>query len=214
MAQRRLPLRFTIPGNFVELPLDAIPAERVRDTYQRVSAGMPAATDAQRIHLVFMQEFLLSKMIRGGAVYAAVCVCKSETHPGKLSTAQFAIFSKEVALRGDRPLAAVAGGLKEPGQPRETEFARFPAGEGVVVGEQLRVDFSHAIGQQKTGRHIIRQAQVLLPSPDNKHLVVLSMSSESIEDWHFYASMLNDIAHSVSFTEENKSISDRLTGAL
>ncbi|WP_269189729.1 hypothetical protein [Haloechinothrix halophila] len=40
------------------------------------------------------------------------------------------------------------------------------------------------------------------------------MSSTFLADWPYYAGILNDIAHSVSFTEKNESFADHLSGAL
>lgn len=215
LDDRRVPLYFTVPGQFVELPLTEDPEERVRRTYERVSASMPGATDAQRVHLTFMQEYLLAKLASEGAVYAALCLCRSEANPTKLSAAQFAIFVKTVEFSGERPLAAVAGGLKNPGQPRETAFVQFPAGEGLVVGEELMVTLPVTLaGRPQPSTHTMRQAEVMIPFPDMRRLAVLSMSSEFLEDWVYYAGMLNDIARSVSFTERDTSIAGRLSGLL
>ncbi|WP_034267479.1 hypothetical protein [Haloechinothrix halophila] len=82
----------------------------------------------------------VDKLREAVAVYAALCVCRSEANPATLSAAQFAIFVKNIKLSGERPLAAVAGGLRKPGEPRETAFVRFPSGDGLVVGEEVRGD--------------------------------------------------------------------------
>lgn len=167
------------------------------------------------MHLVFMQEFMLSRLLQEGAVWAALCMCRSDADPAKLSTAQFAIFVKDVKLDGERPLAAVAGGLKEPGRPLETAFVPFPAGEGLVIGEELRVDSPVTLtGRRQRNTHIVRQAQVMIPFPDKRRLAIISASSESLGDWADYANMLNGIAQSVSFTDENTGIRDRLSAAL
>ncbi len=211
----RVPLRFTFPSQFTELPLDEHPEERVKRTFSQVTARMPNASDSERVHLVFMQEFMLAKLMQQGAVWAALCVCRSEADPTMLSTAQFAIFVKDVKLQGDSPLAAVAGGLKEPGKPLETALVQFPAGEGLVVGEELRVDAPVTVnGRRERNTHVVRQAQVMIPFPTKRRLAIISASSESLGDWNYYANMLNDIAQSVSFTEENTNIKDRLSAAL
>lgn len=211
----KAPLRFTFPGQFTELPLDEDPEIRVRRTYEAVSARMPDATDAERVHRVFLQEFMLYKLLQEEAVWAALCVGRSEADPAMLGAAQFAIFVKDVKLEGDSPLAAVAGGLKEPGKPLETSFVQFPAGEGLVVGEELRVDIPITLdGRRERNTHIVRQAQVMIPFPNKRRLAIISASSESLGDWIHYANMLNDIAQSVSFTEESTAIRDRLSAAL
>lgn len=53
----------------------------------------------------------------------------------------------------------------------------------------------------------------MLPFPNKRRLAVISASSESLGDWVHYANMLNDIAQSVSFTEESTAIRDRLSAA-
>lgn len=149
----KAPLRFSFPGQFTELPLDEDPETRVRRTYAAVSAKMPDATDSERLYRVFLQEFMLSKLLQEGAVWSALCVGRSEAEPATLSTAQFAIFVKDVKLSGDTPLAAVADGLKEPGKPLETSFVQFPAGEGLVVGEELRVDLPVTLAGTENETH-------------------------------------------------------------
>lgn len=208
VEDQTVPFYFSVPGHFSEIPLTEDPETRVRSTFQRV------ATDAERVHVTFLQEYLQAKLLAEGAVFAALCLCRSEADPRKLSTALFAIFVKDVKLSGERPLAAVAGGLKNPGQPREAVFARFPAGEGLVVGEELNVTIPVDLrGRPRPTTHTIRQAEVLIPFPDRQRLAVLSVTSESLDDWIHYAGMLNDIAHSVRFTKPGTSIADRL-GAL
>lgn len=214
-SEAQSPLRFTVPDQFTELPLDEDPEARIKRTYERLSETMRGANGTQRMHLVFMQEYMLTKLITKGAVYAALCVCRSEANPATLSAAQFAIFVKDVKLSGERPLAAVAGGLKKPGEPRETAFVQFPAGEGLVVGEEVRVDSPVTVtGRTERNMTTVRQAQVIMPFPNLRKLAILSMSSTFLADWPYYAGMLNDIAHSVSFTEKNESIADRPSGAL
>lgn len=213
--EAKSPLRFTVPGQFTELPLDEDPEARIKRTYERLSGAMRSTDDTQRMHLVFMQEYMLTKLITEGAVYAALCVCRSEANPASLSAAQFAIFIKHVKLSGESPLAAVAGGIKKPGEPRETAYVHFPAGEGLVIGEELRVDSPVTVsGRIERNTSTVRQAQVLLPFPSLRKLAILSISTTFIDDWVYYAGMLNDIAHSVSFTEKNESIAERLSGAL
>lgn len=215
LDRKPVPLRFTVPDHFTVLPLDAEPEDRVRSTYQRALRTMPAVADSERVQMVFMQELLLAKLIEEGAVYAALCVCRSEAQPATLSTAQFAIFVKHVDMNGERPLAAVAGGLRNPGDPRETAFVQFPAGEGLVVGDEVKVTVPITpAGRRESTTTVVRQAQIMLPFPDKRKLAVLSMSTASREDWLPYSRILNDIAHSVSFTEMNTSISDRLSGLL
>lgn len=214
VKDQTVPFYFTVPGQFSELPLTEDPEARVRRTFERVAASLRSATDAERVHVTFLQEYLLAKLLAEGAVYAALCLCRSETHPGKLSTAQFAIFVKDIKLSGERPLAAVAGGLKNPGQPRETAFVHFPVGEGLVVGEELKMTIPVDLrGRPHPSTHIVRQAEVLIPFPDRQQLAVLSVTSEALDDWIHYAGMLNDIAHSVRFTKPGRSIADPL-GAL
>lgn len=216
MVERKpIPLRFTVPDHFTVLPLEDDPEQRSRRAYQQALRTMPAVTDAERVQMVFMQELMLAQLINQGAVYAALCVCRSETQPATLSTAQFAILVKHVGLNGKRPLAAVAGGLRNPGDPRETAFVQFPAGEGLVVGDEIKMSIPITpAGRAKPTTSIVRQAQVMLPFPDRRRLAILSISTTSLEDWLPYSQMLNDIAHSVSFTEPNASISNRLSGLL
>lgn len=67
-------------------------------------------------------------------------------------------------------------------------------------------------GDPKQHTHRMRQAQVIFARPEHGKLVTLGLVSESIADWSSYATILNNVARSVSFSDADApSIVDRLT---
>jgi hypothetical protein len=207
------PLRFVVPGTLQEITLNEDPEERTKRTLERLSSL--GSTPEQCLYLTTQQEILIWQLANQGAVYAAQCVARSEADPRMLSTALFTILVKQADLQAERPLAAVAGGLKTPGQPREVVFNQYPAGEALVVGEELTVRRAVTVtGQPVANTHRVRQAQVILPFPDKQRLAIIGVASESLQDWIYYVRMLDGIARSMSFTRPATSdISTRL-GAL
>lgn len=210
----RVPLRFTVPEQLREFSFDEPAEYRIERTYRELRGALRGLTAEQALHLVYTQEQMLAKLWDEGAVYVGQCVARSDAEPTSLSTAQFTVLVKGAELHAEQPLAAVAGGLRKPGEPREIIFADYPAGEALVVGEELtaRTPFS-PLGRPVSTHHRLRQAQVILPFPDKRRLAIIGVSSEALEDWQSYVEILDGIARSVSFTEPGVNpISGRLQG--
>ncbi|MBA0126330.1 hypothetical protein H0B56_12330 [Haloechinothrix sp. YIM 98757] len=195
------PLYFSVPEVFQEIDLDGDPAERVRRSFARFTSTLRGATPEQCGNLVLQQEVMIGELREQGAIYAATCLVRSETEPPRLSTAQLTVCVREANLDAEQPLIAVADGLRMPGSPREVAFAEFPAGRAVLVGEEVDVHLPYTVdGRSRPRSHRVRQAQVVLPLPGNRKIAVFGISSQCLPEWSYYAAVLNDVAHSVSFT--------------
>jgi hypothetical protein len=208
------PLYFTVPDHLQEIRLDEDPERRIKRTYEHLRMNLRGATEEQCLYIIYHQETMVAELLGQGAVYLALCLARSESDPATLSTAQFTILVKDADLQAERPLAAVAGGLKTAGQPREIIFSQFPAGEALIVGEELTVRRPVTVtGQPVAHTHRVRQAQIILPFPDKQRLAIVGVTSESLGDWPYYVETLNAITHSISFTRPSKAgIASRLAG--
>lgn len=209
---RGVPMRFTPPAQLAKIDLDESPELRMQRTYQQAATVLPNADPGELAHLALMQEVTVARLISEGAVYAAHCVARSEAEPATLCTAEFAILIQETDLPAAQPLATIANGLKEPGEPRATAFVQYPAGEALVVGEEVSITPSVLpSGRPNTRSYSMRLAQVIMPLPGRQRLATMSVSSYHLHDWPHFVRMLNDIAHSVRFSEsDGTAISDRL----
>jgi hypothetical protein len=214
-GRTRVPLRFTVPEQLREIFFDEPAETRIERTYRELRTSLRGLTSEQALHLVYTQEQMLAKLWDEGAVYVGQCCARSDAEPTTLTTAQFTILVKKAELQAERPLAAVAGGLKKPGEPRELIFVDYPAGEALVVGEELTVRTPFTpLGRPTPTTHRLRQAQVILPFPDKRRLAIIGVSSEDLEDWRSYVEILDGIARSVSFTEPGVNpISEHMLGA-
>ncbi len=211
--EKRIPFRFTVPDAFHELDLAESSEDRARRTFERFRAAYPGASDDQRAHIVANQELALNGLVAQGAVYAAVVVARSYAHPEQLSFAQFSVLVQAADLRGDRPAGVLAAGMRSADSPRQVSVVDFPAGQAVVVGEEVSLSRTMTVtGEPKQHTHRMRQAQVIFARPEHGKLVTLGLVSESIADWSSYAAILNNVARSVSFSDvDAPSIVDRLT---
>jgi ribosomal protein L18 len=208
------PLRFTVPEELHEIDLTEDAETRVQRAYANATAIMRGATEMQRLSVVFNREMMIAQLVSEGAVYAGQLIARSDADATKLATAQFAILVKEADLDAADPLAAVAGGLKEPGKAREVGFAQYPAGAALVVGEEVKVTMPVTVtGEPVASTSLVRQAQIVFPCPDRRHIVILTVSSDSLADWRAYVDILDGMARSVSFRASKTSpIADRLSG--
>ncbi|MDV6011099.1 putative T7SS-secreted protein [Haloechinothrix sp. LS1_15] len=194
-------LYFTVPDVFREIELDGDPEDRVARTFDRLGSTLGGATPEQCGSLTVQQELAIAQLRQHSAVYAATCLVRTEDEPPRLSTAQFTLCVREAKLDGERPLIALADGLRLPGSAREVAFADFPAGQAVLVGEEVEVHMPYSVdGREEPRTHRIRQAQVILPLPGNRKIAVFGIASQCLHEWRYYAAMLNDIAYSVAFT--------------
>ena len=210
-----VPLRFTVPDGLTELDLHGDPDERVQRTYEALRGASPAG-EQEVVRMVVTQEAMLARLLQEGAVYAAMCLARSEVDPAQLVTAQFSVLVKAQELHGQYPLRDVSRGLRSPGEPREVVLNEFPAGEALVIGEEVRVGLGNESGDSTDGgARVVRQAQVVFAFPGNERIAILTLASEHLDDWPYFVAMLDSIAHSVSFSNgETSSIADRLSGAL
>ncbi|WP_145737129.1 hypothetical protein [Saccharopolyspora dendranthemae] len=209
-----VPLWFKIPEQLHEVDLAEPAEDRVRRSYANVSTVMRGSSPAERVHVVYLQEEMLTQLLSSGAVFIGHCLARSEADPSRLTSAQFSILVQEANLSASRPLHALAGALKQPGKRREVGFAEYPAGEALVVGEEVAVTLPATLtGELDENTHRVRQAQVMFAHPDNERLVIVGVSSEAVEDWHHYVKILDGIARSVAFTDPAEpTIGDLLAG--
>jgi hypothetical protein len=207
------PFRFTVPEQLFEIALGEDPEVRVKRAFRNASAIMRGATEEQCVHVAATQEMMISQLMSEGAVYVGQLVARSDVDPTKLASAQFAVLVKPAEVAAERPLAAVADGLRQPGMRREVAFAEYPAGEALVVGEEVRVNLPTTLtGAAVPNSHIVRQAQIIFPFPDRRRLAILTVSSEDLADWDDFVVILAGIARSVSFRQPGElSITDRLS---
>lgn len=207
-----MPLTFSVPQQFQEISLTDSPEQRARRQYDALTQALRGIKPSEGLYMVLAQEMALANLIRAGTIYVATCFAKSETDPTRGVTAHLSVLIKEATLHGNRPLVDVARGLNTPGEPREIIFNEFPAGEALVIGEELLVTQPTTVsGSPTPQKHRIRQAQVIFALPGNEALAIFSMSSPSLDDWPHFMAVLNGISHSVSLADTaNSVVSSRL----
>lgn len=110
-----IPIWFKIPEQIHRLDLNESSERRIKRSYENVSLLMKEASLAEQMHVVFLQEMVISRLLAEGAVYVGYCLSRSEADPSKLATAQFSILVKKASLNAARPLAAVASSLRGAG---------------------------------------------------------------------------------------------------
>lgn len=211
--EAKIPFRFTVPEQLHEVDLAEAPDARMRRALEQWPSALRGLTPQQAVHLALTQEMSLAKFREEGAVYVGQVFARSDHDPSRLTTGQLAIMVKPAALEAEQPLAAIAGGLTVRGEPREIGYADFPAGEALVIGEEVtvRVPFT-PLGRPTPVTHRTRQAQIIFAFPDKRRLAILSVSTEDLADWQAYLAILNGVAQSVSFTPElpSSSITNKL----
>lgn len=209
----KIPFRFAVPEQLLEVDLAEAPDARMRRALEQYPAALRGLTAQQAVHLTLTQEMSLAKFREEGAVYVGQIFARSDHDPARLTTGQLAIMVKPVDSRAEQPLAAIAGGLTVRGEPREIGYADFPAGEALVVGEEVtvRIPFT-PLGRPTPVTHRMRQAQIIFAFPDKRRLAILSVSTEDLGDWQAYLAILNGVAQSVSFALEvpESSIANKL----
>ncbi|MEV0704139.1 hypothetical protein AB0I53_40335 [Saccharopolyspora sp. NPDC050389] len=207
------PLWFSVPEQFHHIDLTEAPEERIKRTYDALTAVLRSATAEQRLDMVVRQETMLSQLISQGAIYVGNCIARSDAPRSKISIAQLSITMKEARLPARRPLSVLANALREPGRAREVRVLEYPAGEALAVGEEVRLKLPAPLRGTATNTHRVRQAQVIFPHPDGRHLVSLALSTEHVDDWPQFLGILGKVAKSISFTEpQTNTISQRLAG--
>lgn len=211
-AAQGLPIYFTAPAQLHRIDLSEKPEQRYLRTYEGAKQLLGEVDDADCHHIATLQELMLGRLIDAGVVYCAQAFAHSEVDTHKLCTAQFTIIVRELSLPHGQSLSLLANGLRDPGDPREVATVQYPAGEAVVIGEELEVKPSiTASGQPNTKSYRMRQAQIIMPLPARQRVAIIGTSSTDLEDWEHFVRMLNEIAHSVSFRKKDaNNVSARL----
>jgi hypothetical protein len=210
----RVPLRFVVPERFFELDLAEDPESRAKRTADNLAASLRNISERQVLHLVFTQEMVVAKLREEGAVYAANCVARSETEPRRLSAALCTIVIKDADLSAQRPLGAVAGALKTPGDSREM---LEPGGSGVT--DRL---LENGVRRKRKNRQLAELDSALSPKVSSLELDWLGYKEipkqELIDlaarrEWHYAGERLTEKSWLLSFSRESGSFPATTAGA-
>ncbi len=199
-TQEKLPLRFAVPREFVELDLAEQPETRAERLIEAMARTLPDTTIEQRVHFVLATEYMVQLMRQSGVVYAATLLARAEDEPPRLTTAQFTVVVKEARLTGMNPLATLAEQLHDPGARRVLDLLDLPAGQALAIVEERGLTLpSNMFGIPGEHTHLIRQLQLLLPFPARDRIAVFALSTECLDDWDQYVDIMGAIAKTIEF---------------
>lgn len=187
---------FEMPTFFTPFDLGEDAADRVR----RMVSGTPTIDDDERLELVVGQELLAERMRRGSARFAATSAVRIDGDgPTRLSVAQFTIMVHEVEVNV-HVLDAIGSRLRANGCPG-VGFVDLPAGRALgVVDRQLVHSRRSITGRARQRVHVVHQVQLMLASPQRRHLAILGLGTECVQDTEFYIDVMGSIGRSVSFS--------------
>ena len=187
---------FETPAFFTPLDLGEDAGDRVR----RMLSATPTLDDDERLNLVAQQEVLVERMRQGRVRYAATSVVRIEGDgPARLSVAQFTIVIDEVEVNG-HVLDAIGSQLRAAGRSA-VGFVDLPAGRALVVVDRQHLHSQISIsGRPRHRVHVVHQVQLMLASPQRRHLAILALGTECVQDTGFYLDTMGRIGRSASFS--------------
>lgn len=187
---------FEMPAFFTPFDLGENAADRVR----RIITGTPTLDDDERLNLVAQQELLVERMHQGRVRFAATSAVRIEGDgPPRLSVAQFTIMVHEVEVNV-HVLDAIGRQLRAAGRSG-VGFVDLPAGRALVVVDRQNVYSQRSItGRGRQRVHVVHQVQLMLASPQRRHLAILGLGTECAQDTNFYIDVMGTIGSSVSFS--------------
>ncbi len=140
------------------------------------------------------------RLAEQGAVYAGVCLARTEEDRPRPVVLQLTVLVKKMELYADDPLSAVGGGLRRPGEARDVGFLELPAGKALLVAEENTVELPTTLtGRPDPSRHRVRQMQATVPFPDKRRAAIVSISSESDSGWPECLDLFGKVLRTVSF---------------
>lgn len=200
---------FEMPTFFTPLDL----GEAADDRARRMVSATPTLDDDERLNLVAQQELLVERMRRGGVRFAATSAVRIEDDgPPRLSVAQFTIVVDEVEMRG-HVLDAIGRQMRAAGRAG-VGFVDLPAGRALVVVHREHLHSRASItGRSRHRVHVVDQVQLMVVSPQQRHLAILALGTECVQDIELYVDVMGRIGRSVSFSPPD-SPSGRVVSAI
>lgn len=207
-----VPLSFRVPDQFVEIDLRETPQQRIDRTFTTFRS-FAKLTDGEILNIAVRQEAMIMRLVDGGAVYAGTCLARTEDDVPRLVVAQLVAMVKDMDLDAADPLAAAAGGLKQPGTARDVGFLDLPSGKAMMVAERVDVSMPSTVtGRQVTTSHNVRQLQAVVPFPDKQRAAIFALSSETEAGWLDLVDVFGKLLSTVSFRPpSDTAVLDRLS---
>lgn len=205
-------LSFRVPAEFVELDLSENPSARLARTFGALSQKLTDLSSAELLTIAMRQEFMVMRLEEEGGVYSGTCAARTEEPTPRLAVAQLTTLVKDLDLTEGVTLQALASGLRTPGDPRDVGLVDLPAGQALMVAEQVVVEFpSDLTGNAGKTTSVVRQVQTTIPFPGERKAAIFSLSSESASGWNEFLRIFGMILQTVTFdTPGKQSISSRL----
>lgn len=187
---------FAAPTFFTPLDLREDADDRVR----RMVSATPTLDDDERLNLIAQQEVLVERMRQGRIRCAATSAVRIEDDgPPRLSVGQLTIMVDETDV-SEHVLDAIGRQLRTAGRSA-TGFVDLPAGRALVVVDRRHLHSQVSIsGRPRRRVHVVHQVQLMLASPQRRHLVILALGTECVQDTGFSLDVMGTIGRSVSFS--------------
>ncbi|MBT2504805.1 hypothetical protein J7I98_02625 [Streptomyces sp. ISL-98] len=191
-------LYLDIPGGFHSLGLDLDGEERLEQLWSVAEEIWPAGTDFQREVAFHSYREMADHALTENSFYAGFCL--DEAPDGRVTTASL-LARLDPLDEADAELSA--RGLFEALSANENntvEDIRVPAGPGVLVLCGLRWQ---AEPDDDTAPSLpLARADVYLPLPRMRRLLVMSLTTPSLPDLPFYVSLLSKSAHDLTVSSD------------
>jgi hypothetical protein len=189
---------FHVPDGFVDLPnLDdpAALAEKLREVVDVIGVGAAAE---QRESLLALYTTAYSQLLHEGAIYIGYGYFR--TDDGGLSTCALNVFLKDHAEGNPYLIVRQVTNQHSEGGPAHVPGMtatpmELPCGPAVFVLRMTLVP-----DDLPGGAAAAWQAQVVIPFPQGKKVLVMDFSTPCTAEAGYYAGILDGIAHTVSFT--------------
>lgn len=213
-ARGTFPLAFGIHPGFEPVDLALGPEERANHLIWSLGENMPELENEQVLHLVLANDHLAEAMLSGGVIYAANFVGRSQRDPTSATTAQFTVSVREAQLRQTRPLEAMMSELRDRGAGSKADLIDLDVGRCLAIVDDTVLDTPVTVtGDASTQPRHVRQLQVVIPLIGHDQLALFALSTEFLQDWPDYSSMMAEICKSITWrTPDEGSIGSILDG--
>jgi len=185
-------LELDVPADFHEVPLDAQTENRVAAQLQ-VLEDLGLDDPAQREAVSLYLEALTARLGTDNVVGSAFCVVQIHGHP---STASLSL-ALQPTHTPDAGLAVLgaAEALHREGRHGRVEVVTLGGRPAVVAMAERPGRADDRDGPRATDS--VRELSVLVPVPDQRQAVVVTLSTPCLQDWDVYERLTLDIARSL-----------------
>lgn len=196
-------VRLTLPPLFSARDL----RESSTDRRNRLSALLGDAWNGSLKESLLTADRAVSEQLRvGGVILAAECLARAGSDAERLTFAQLLVRMIELAPLTDTRMGLLVAALTDEARQRKVRRVDLTAGSAICVIEEVRTAVTDLVDDASIRVQAVRQAHALLRIPDLSGLLVVTLSTQFLQDWEEYLDLFGPMVKGITFDDREPDV--------